>query len=103
MGLKLDRDRLAELRDAHGVVRYRYDEYGNVASIDRSASETIRYSHDAAGQLSEVECANGLHIERDYSDNGSEVAVVADRRRRVRGSHDGAGHVTAYAWEQLLS
>src|SRR5579871_561398 len=89
----LNGNRVVEMHDAEGSVRYTYDEYGNVASVERANSTTIRYAYDAAHRVTEMQVGAFYRMAWTYDYLG-QVSTIATPAGLVQYDHQtGLGEV----------
>src|SRR5690242_9390991 len=68
--------RLMAMKDELGTVRYKYDQYGQLSSVERSGLPEISYKHDVLGRLSSYSIGNHITVGYSYDFLGR-VAEIA--------------------------
>ena len=98
---------LAGTADGAQLLRYRYDEDGNLADVINSSCQPLLFRYDEAGRLTGWRDRNGYGYGYNYDDQGRCVrgdgpggtlsgTVHYDPQAQVTTSTDAAGAVTAY-------
>lgn len=93
------------------LVRYEYDESGNLAAVVNSSDQALRFAYDAAGRLAEWRDRNGVAYSYRYDNHGRCVATSGagghlngtfayDLERHTTVATDSLGHPTQFELDE---
>lgn len=95
------------------LVRFRYDEQGNLAEVVNRSDQVLRFSYDAAGRLTEWADRNGMWYRYHYDHEGRCVVAEGaggnltatlsyDRENLITSETNSLGHITRYHFNDAL-
>ena len=89
-------NRVTEVTDYKGnVVKYGYDEIGNLISITYPGGEKVRYTYYRNGRLKKVIDTEGFVTSYEYDGNGNLITTIRPDGTKESCLYNEAGSITA--------